>query len=296
MLIDCRKSRRGVKDGGESPARIYRCRAKNYRGLIGKYDALQESIMKVLFEKKGSVAYVTINRPERLNACDFETYGRLAQIWREFRDDSGLRVAIMTGTGERAFCAGSDIKSNYVERPGEEPPDSPIPVMYDLYKPIIAAINGHANGGGLEQALACDIRVAAEHSQFGLGEVRLGWLPGGGGTQRLPRLIPLGRALEMLYTGNRIGAADALRLGLVDYVVPMSGLIARAEEIAAEICKSAPLAVQKIKEVALKGLDLPLADGLKLEHRAYQALTETDDAREGALAFAEKRLPDWKGK
>ena len=170
--------------------------------------------------------------------------------------------------------------------------------VYELriYHALVLLSDGHANGGGLEQALACDIRVAAEHAQFGLGEVRLGWLPGGGGTQRLPRLIPLGRALEMLYTGNRIGAADALRLGLVDYVVPMSGLIARAEEIAAEICKSAPLAVQKIKEVALKGLDLPLADGLRLEHRAYQALTETDDAREGALAFAEKRSPDWKGK
>jgi len=252
--------------------------------------------MKVLFEKKGRVAYVTINRPERLNACDFETYGRLAEIWREFRDDSSLRVAIMTGTGERAFCAGSDIKSNYVERPGEEPPDSPIPVMYDLYKPIIAAINGHANGGGLEQALACDIRVAAEHAQFGLGEVRLGWIPGGGGTQRLPRLIPLGRALEMLYTGNRIGAQEALRLGLVDYVVPMSGLMARCEEIAAEICLSAPLAVSRMKQAAMRGLDRPLDDGIRLERDLYRSLQTTEDAREGAKAFAEKRPPNWKGK
>ncbi|MGA7764214.1 MAG: enoyl-CoA hydratase/isomerase family protein, partial [Candidatus Binataceae bacterium] len=165
--------------------------------------------MKVLFEKKGPIAYVTINRPERLNACDFETYGRLSQIWREFGEDPALRVAIFTGAGERAFCAGSDIKSNYVERPNEELLDAPYPVMFELTKPIIAAINGHANGGGLEQALCCDIRVAADHAQFGLGEVRLGWLPGGGGTQRLPRLIPLGRALEMLYTGNRIGAEEA---------------------------------------------------------------------------------------
>jgi enoyl-CoA hydratase/carnithine racemase len=128
--------------------------------------------MKVLFEKKGAVAYVTINRPERLNACDFEAYALLAEIWREFREDSALRVAILTGAGERAFCAGSDIKSNYVEQRGEEPHNLLFPVMFDLYKPIIAAINGHANGGGLEQALACDIRVAAEHAQFGLGEVR----------------------------------------------------------------------------------------------------------------------------
>jgi enoyl-CoA hydratase/carnithine racemase len=252
--------------------------------------------MKVLFEKKGPLAYVTINRPERLNACDFETYGLLADIWIEFRDDPALRVAIFTGAGERAFCAGSDIKSNYVEQGGQDPPKSPYSVMFDLYKPIIAAINGHANGGGLEQALACDIRVAAEHAQFGLGEVRLGWLPGGGGTQRLPRLVPLGRALEMLYTGKRIGAGQALRLGLVDYVVPMSGLIAQCEEIAAEICKSAPLAVARIKRAALRGLDLPLAEGLRLERELYRQLQSTEDAREGARAFAEKRAPRWKGR
>ncbi len=134
--------------------------------------------MKVLFEKKGPIAYVTINRPERLNACDFETYRRLADIWREFRDDPALRVGILTGAGERAFSAGSDIKANYVERPEGEPPNELFPLLLELYKPIIAAINGHANGGGLEQALACDIRVAAEHAQFGLGEARLGWLPG----------------------------------------------------------------------------------------------------------------------
>ncbi len=252
--------------------------------------------MKVLFEKKGPIAYVTINRPERLNACDFETYEMLAQLWREFRDDPTLRVGILTGSGERAFCAGSDVKANYVEKPADEPQNKLFPLLFDLYKPIIAAINGHANGGGLEQALAWDIRVAAGHAQFGLGEVRLGWLPGAGGTQRLPRLIPLGRALEMLYTGNRIGAQEALRLGLVDHVVPMSQLMSKCEEIAAEICKSAPLAVQRIKQAALRGLDLPLADGLKLERELYSWLQGTEDAREGALAFAEKRLPQWKGK
>jgi enoyl-CoA hydratase/carnithine racemase len=252
--------------------------------------------MKVLFEKKGPVAYVTINRPERLNACDFETYETLARVWREFRDDPALLVAILTGSGERAFCAGSDIKANYVEKPGEEPQNDLFPLLLDLYKPIIAAINGHANGGGLEQALACDIRVAAEHAEFGLGEVRLGWLPGAGGTQRLPRLIPLGRALEMLYTGNRIGAAEALRVGLVDHVVPMPRLMSKCEEIAGEICKSAPLAVQRIKQAALRGLDRPLGEGLKFEHDLYQWLQGTEDAREGARAFAEKRPPRWRGK
>jgi enoyl-CoA hydratase/carnithine racemase len=252
--------------------------------------------MKVLFEKKGPIAYVTINRPERLNACDFETYESLAEVWREFRDDPTLRVGILTGSGERAFCAGSDIKANYVDRPAEEPPNDLFPLLFDLYKPIIAAINGHANGGGLEQALACDIRVAAEHAQFGLGEVRLGWLPGGGGTQRLPRLIPLGRALEMLYTGNRIGAEEALRLGLVDHVVPMDRLMSKCEEIATEICKSAPLAVQRIKQAALRGIDLPLAEGLKLERELFDWLQGTEDAREGGRAFAEKRPPRWQGK
>src|ERR1700730_11761257 len=252
--------------------------------------------MKVLFEKKSHIAYVTINRPERLNACDFETYARLAEIWTEFREDDDLRVAILTGSGERAFCAGSDVKSNYVEARGADPTSSPFPIMLELQKLIIAAINGHANGGGLEQALACDIRVAAEHAQFGLGEVRLGWLPGGGGTQRLPRLIPLGRALQMLYTGNRIGAEEALRLGLVDYVVPMSQLISKYEEIASAICNSAPLAVSRIKQAALRALDLPLADGLKLERELYSWLQGTEDAREGARAFAEKRPPNWRSK
>jgi enoyl-CoA hydratase/carnithine racemase len=252
--------------------------------------------MKVLFEKKGPIAYVTINRPERLNACDFETYGRLAEVWREFRDDPALRVGILTGAGDRAFCAGSDVKTNYLEKPVEEPQNKLFPLLLELYKPIIAAINGHANGGGLEQALACDIRVAAEHAQFGLGEVRLGWLPGAGGTQRLPRLIPLGRALEMLYTGNRIGAHEALRLGLVDHVVPMAALLSKCEEIATEICKSAPLAVARIKQAALRGIDLSLAEGLKLEHELYDWLQGTEDAREGARAFAEKRAPQWRGR
>jgi enoyl-CoA hydratase/carnithine racemase len=138
--------------------------------------------------------------------------------------------------------------------------------------------------------------VAAEHAQFGLGEVRLGWLPGGGGTQRLPRILPLGRALEMLYTGNRIGAVEALRLQLVDHVVPMSELMSKAEAIADEICQSAPLAVQRIKEVALRGLDLPLEQGLQLESDGFRDLMQTEDAIEGALAFAEKRPPRWSGK
>ncbi len=252
--------------------------------------------MKVLFEKKGLVAYVTINRPERLNACDGETYRRLTEVWREFRDDPVLRVGILTGAGDRAFCVGTDVKAPDFARLSAQPHNLPFALLSELGKPLIAAINGHANGSGLEQALCCDIRVAAEHAQFGLGDARLGWLPAAGGTQRLPRLVPGGRALELLYTGNRIDAREALRLGLVEDVVPMSQLMNKCEEIATAICKSAPLAVQKIKQAVRCGLDLPLAEGLKLEQDLYQWLQGTEDAREGARAFAEKRPPQWRGK
>jgi enoyl-CoA hydratase/carnithine racemase len=253
-------------------------------------------MQKVLFDKRGQVAYVTINRPERLNACDEETYNTLAATWRQVDGDAELRVGILTGAGERAFCAGSDIRSESFGQPGRIPGGELFPAMNAMTKPIIAAIHGHCNGGGLEQALACDIRVAAEDAKFGLGEVLLGLLPGGGGTQRLPRLIPLGRALEMLYTGSRIDAAEALRLGLVDHVVPRAELMTKAESIAQAICRGAPLAVQKIREAALRGLDLPLAEGLELERANMTFLRATEDSREGAAAFAEKRPPNWRGR
>ncbi len=253
-------------------------------------------MQKVLFEKRGAIAYVTINRPERLNACDAETYAALAATWTEFKQDDALRVAILTGAGERAFCAGSDIKAESFGKPEIPAGNGLFPVLTAMTKPIIAAINGHCNGGGLEQALACDIRVAVELAQFGLGEVRLGVLPGGGGTQRLTRLIPLGRALEMLYTGCRIDAAEALRLGLVDHVVPAANLLEKCAAIADEICRSAPLAVQKIREAAVRGVEMPLADGLALEHELFNFLRTTADAAEGARAFAEKRTPKWQGR
>ncbi|MCB1746236.1 MAG: enoyl-CoA hydratase/isomerase family protein [Gammaproteobacteria bacterium] len=253
-------------------------------------------MQKVLFEKRGQLAYVTINRPERLNACDEETYNTLAATWRQVDGDAELRVGILTGAGERAFCAGSDIRSESFGQPGRIPGGELFPAMNAMTKPIIAAIHGHCNGGGLEQALACDIRVAADDAKFGLGEVLLGVLPGGGGTQRLPRLIPLGRALEMLYTGERIDAAEALRLGLVDHVVPRAELMAKCESIAEGICRGAPLAVQKIREAALRGLDLPLAEGLELERANMTFLRTTEDSKEGAAAFAEKRPPNWQGR
>jgi enoyl-CoA hydratase/E-phenylitaconyl-CoA hydratase len=251
---------------------------------------------KVLFEARGQVAYVTYNRPERLNACDAETYALLAQLWRRFDADPTLRVAILSGSGERAFCAGSDIKGEGFGNRAVPAGNGLFDVLGFQRKPIIAAIHGHCNGGGLEQAMACDIRVASPQAIFGLGEVRLGVLPGGGGTQRLPRLIPRGRALEMLYTGNRIGAEEALRLGLVDHVVPHAQLMEKCAAIAAEICLSPPLAVEHIRAAVMRGMELPLVDGLQMEREHFDFLRGTADAAEGASAFAQKRVPQWQGR
>jgi len=251
---------------------------------------------KVLFETRGQIAYVTYNRPERLNACDLETYALLAETWKRYDADDTLRVAILSGNGERAFCAGSDIKGEGFGDRSKPAGNGLFDVLGFLRKPVIAAIHGHCNGGGLEQAMACDIRVASTDAMFGLGEVRLGVLPGGGGTQRLPRLIPRGRALEMLYTGARIDATEALRLGLVDHVVPRSRLLEKCAEIAEEIVRSPPLAVEKIREAVMRGVDLPLREGLNVERECFDFLRATEDAREGAEAFAAKRAPVWRGR
>lgn len=257
--------------------------------------------MSVIYEKKGKIAYITINRPQALNACDFATYQKLSEIWIDFRDDPALWIAIITGAGERAFCAGSDIKLNFSLPPTTSDPfesNTQQDVMrgLEIWKPIIAAVNGHANGGGFEIAMGCDIRIASENAMFGLGEVRIGLLPGGGGTQRLPRLLPLGIALEMLFTGKRIDAQEAYRLGLVNKIVPLNQLMDEATRTAEEILASAPLAVRAIKQAALRGLSLPLQEGLKLETHLSRFLRQTEDSREGTRAFAEKRQPVWQVK
>ncbi len=255
----------------------------------------------VLYEIRDRIAYVTINRPDAYNACDFATYQRLSEVWQDFAQNDDAWVAILTGAGDKAFCAGSDIKQNFntTPDPGEAFDPSSRPDLMrglEVWKPIIAAVNGHCNGGGLEMALGCDIRVAADTAQFGLGEVRLGLLPGGGGTQRLPRTIPLGDALWMLYTGERIDAAEAYRLGLVNRVVPLGDLLATAEAMAHKILEAAPLAVRAIKQAAIQGLSMPLADGLRLESNLFRLLAMTADSVEGTLAFAEKRSPEWQAR
>lgn len=249
---------------------------------------------KVLVEKSDGIVHVRINRPEVMNACDGETYNAIADAWDDLENDPDLRVGILSGEG-RSFCVGTDVK--WVKSPDAEGfVDRLYPRMLTLTKPVIAAVQGHCNGGGLEQALATDIRVCSEDAHFGFGEIRLGWIPGGHGTQRLPRVMPLGPALEMLYTGGRIDAQEAYRLGLVNHVVPADQLMARCEAIAKEILKSAPLAVQKMKMAVMQGLDMSLPHAVRFEKELFEFLMRTDDAKEGALAFAEKRAPNWKGK
>lgn len=262
---------------------------------------MSDSAPSVIYEIRDRIAYVTINRPHAYNACDFPTYERLAEVWADFAHNDDAWVAILTGAGDKAFCAGSDIKQNFAAAP--EPADAfaaagrgDLMRGLEIFKPIIAAVNGHCNGGGLEQALACDIRIASPNAQFGLGEVLLGLLPGGGGTQRLPRAIPLGHALWMLYSGERIDAAEAHRLGLVNEVVPQERLMERAEEMARSLLKAGPLAVRAIKQAATEGLSMPLEAGLRLESQLFRLLASTEDSVEGTRAFAEKRAPVWTGR
>jgi|TARA_B110000438_G_scaffold91165_1_gene90720 enoyl-CoA hydratase/carnithine racemase len=255
----------------------------------------------VIYEIRDRVAYVTINRPHAYNACDQPTYDRLAEVWTDFAHNDDAWVAILTGAGDKAFCAGSDIKLNFNNSPApaeafNASPRGDLMRGLEIWKPIIAAVNGHCNGGGLEQALSCDFRIASENAQFGLGEVLLGLLPGGGGTQRLPRTIPLGEALWMLYTGDRIDAAEAYRLGLVNKVVPLNELMATAQAMASKLLEAGPLAVRAIKQAAMQGLNMPLEEGLRLENHLFQLLSRTEDSSEGTRAFAEKRKPVWQGR
>ncbi len=246
---------------------------------------------------------MTINRPDQLNAIDPQTGYEMRQAFEDFRDDDELWVAILTGAGEKSFSTGNDLKAMARQMAGgggaEEYAKAPfggITRNFECWKPIIAAINGYCLAGGLELALACDIRIAAEHATFGLPEPKRAIIPGAGGTQRLPRAVPSAFAMEVLLTGNRFDAQTALRFGLVSRVVPAAQLMATAEEIAAGILECGPLAVRAIKEAALRGRDMTLEEGLKLEAELVGRIFRTEDAREGPLAFAQKRKPEYKGR
>lgn len=260
---------------------------------------------KVTYEKRGRTAIITMNRPERMNAIDPQTSAEMNAAFTDFRDDEGLWVAILTGAGERAFSAGNDLVAmsqfqqqgmNSVSAAYSKAPFGGITRNFECWKPIIAAINGYCLAGGLEIAMSCDIRIAAEHATFGLPEVTRAIIPGASGTQRLPRLIPFGLALELIMTGGRFDADWAFRYGLVNHVVPAAEVMPRALEMAAKICENGPLAVRLAKEAAVQGLNLSFEEGLKFENEQSRKVLASEDAREGPLAFAQKRQPDYKGR
>ncbi len=253
----------------------------------------------ILYEKKDQVAVITINRPEALNSINAQASSEMLQAWEDFRDDPDLRVAILTGSGEKAFSTGMDLvatakgENQFRGRPA---PFGGFTKRLPIYKPIIAAINGYCLAGGLELALTCDIRIATPDSRFGLPEVRWAIMPGAGGTQRLPRAIPQAWANYMILTGEQIDAETASRIGLISHIVPKEELMDRAFEIANIICERGPLAVRAAKEAMLRGQDMPLEHGLAWEDLVMARLFATEDAKEGPRAFAEKRKPQYKGR
>ena len=255
----------------------------------------------ILFEKKNGIAYVTLNRPEVLNARNRRMREELIDAVTAIRADPEVRVVILTGAGERSFSAGRDLKEAAQEKVGvvaarqAKMEISDTEMIARLNKPVIAAINGFALGGGCEMALACDIRVAVEGAKVGLPEVSRGMIPGSGGTQRLSRVVGLGKALELILTGSVIDAQEACRIGLVNKVVPRDGLMAAAEEYAQAIATKAPVAVVLAKEAVREGYEMSLDDGLRLETDLSALLRTTDDIKEGARAFVEKRPPQWRG-
>jgi enoyl-CoA hydratase/carnithine racemase len=256
----------------------------------------------LIFETNDHLAYITLNRPERRNAIDPATSQELLEAFTAFKEDDNLWVAIVTGSGDQAFSAGADLVAmadSFAGGEGGVPRNVPFAGItrgFECWKPMIAAINGYCLAGGLELALSCDIRIAAEHATFGLPEPRRAIIPAAGGTQRLPRAVPLAFAMELLLTGDRFDAATALRFGLVSRVVPAGSLMIEAEEIAEHILECGPLAVRAIKQAALQGRQLPLEEGLQLEAQLAGQVFRSEDAREGPTAFAQKRKPVYKGK
>ena len=259
------------------------------------------TLTNIMYQKKGAFAYVTVNRPKVLNALNKATWADLRTAFEDARDDAAVRGIILTGAGDKAFIAGADIselarvtafEAEQSSRFGQEVLD----LIEDLGKPVIAAVNGFALGGGCETAMACTIRIAAEHAQFGQPEVKLGLVPGGGGTQRLPRLVGKGRALQLILSGGMISAQEAYRIGLVNEIVPAADLITRAEAILKQISANAPIAVKFALEVTNKGLETSQSVGLLLEASYFGLCAGTEDKKEGTSAFLEKRPPLFHGR
>jgi enoyl-CoA hydratase/carnithine racemase len=259
------------------------------------------TLANVLYEKKGPIAYVTVNRPKVLNALNTPTWKDLRTAFEDAQNDAAVRGVILTGAGNKAFIAGADIgelahataiDAERSSRFGQEVLD----LIENLGKPVVAAVNGFALGGGCETAMACTIRIAVDSAKFGQPEVTLGLLPGGGGTQRLPRLVGKGRALQLILSGEMISAQEAYRIGLVNEIVPATDLIGRAEAILKKIGSNAPLAVKFSLDAVNKGLETSQGEGLLLEASYFGLCAGTEDKKEGTSAFLEKRAPQFHGR
>jgi E-phenylitaconyl-CoA hydratase len=257
--------------------------------------------MSVDFAVADRVAWITLNRPERLNALDANHYRALSEAWIRVRDDEEIRVAVVTGAGDRAFCTGADLKS-FIPAP-EDLSAFWLTQRYQLlnrglevWKPVIAAINGYCLGGGLTLTLATDLRIAVSEATFGLAEVKRGVIPGNGGSQRILHQLPHAIGMEMLLTGEPIDAETALRFGLLNRIVPSDELLDEAARLAQRIAANAPLAVQAAKELAIRSYDTDLASGLRAEAAILRLLQFTADAKEGPAAFTEKRPPRFEGR
>jgi enoyl-CoA hydratase/carnithine racemase len=255
----------------------------------------------VLEERIGAVAVLKLNRPEIMNSFNFAMLRELRGRVERLHWDREVRVVVITGAGEKAFCAGADLKERVTL--GEDQVREFIYTIRNLFtfiefmnKPVVAAVNGVALGGGTELALACDIRVASESATMGLTETRLAIIPGAGGTQRLPRLVGRGKAKELIYTGRRVGAKEALEIGLVNKIAPAEKLLGECLEMAAMICEAGPIAIGQAKYAINYGLEVDLHSGLAIESNAYWVTIPTEDRLEGLTAFREKRKPVYKGR
>jgi enoyl-CoA hydratase len=262
---------------------------------------MTSSFENLLIERDGGVALVTVNRPKVLNALNMQTLDELRRAILDLKRDDSIRVVILTGAGEKSFVAGADINELATQTPtsGRDHAMSGqhiLDLIEHMGKPVIAAINGFALGGGCELAMACTIRVAADTARLGQPEINLGIIPGYAGTQRLARLVGRGRALEILLTGDMLSAQEAHRLGLVNRVVPAAELMAEAKKLAATLAAKAPIAMRYILDAVHRGLDMPFAEAQTFEATLFGLVASTDDMREGTKAFLEKRKADFKGR
>ena len=254
----------------------------------------------LLLERDDAVALVTINRPQVLNALNMATLDELRRVILDLKRDESVRAVILTGSGEKAFVAGADINELAVQTPitGREHAlagQHVLDLIEHMGKPVIAAINGYALGGGCELALACTLRIAADTARLGQPEINLGILPGYAGTQRLPRLVGKARAMELILTGAQISASEAERIGLVNRVVPAADLLAEARKLAAALARQAPIAVRYILDAINHGLEMPFVEGCRFEATLFGLVAASDDMREGTRSFLEKRKPEFKG-